>query len=75
MNGSSSGYDTDSVRERLTRASRYSVRSIDLDAIVVRYEDQPDRCTVAPRECSESERLTTWLSADLDLFVDLEETR
>ncbi|MDJ1433151.1 hypothetical protein [Halostagnicola sp. A-GB9-2] len=75
MNGSSSGYGTDGVRQRLERATQYSTKSIDLDAIVVRYENQPDRCTVTPRECSESERLTTWLTADRQAFVALENMR
>ncbi len=75
MNGSSSGYGTDGVRQRLERATQYSIESIDLEAVVVRYESQPDRCTLAPRECPESERLTTWLSADLDAFTALEDAR
>ncbi|WP_092905787.1 DUF7511 domain-containing protein [Halostagnicola kamekurae] len=75
MNESSSEYHTDSVRERLSMASGYSTRSIDLDAIVVRYETQADRCTITPRECPERDRLTTWLSADVDAFVDLADAR
>jgi len=46
-----------------------------LEAIVVRYQDGPDRCTIAPKACSDAERLTTWLSADLDLFVDVTDAR
>ncbi|AHG01465.1 hypothetical protein HALLA_03490 (plasmid) [Halostagnicola larsenii XH-48] len=75
MNEPSSEYDTASVRERLQRAARYSTRSIELDAIVVRYETQSDRCTITPRECADDNRLTTWLSADVDAFVDLEDAR
>lgn len=75
MNEFSSEYHADSVRERLNTASRYSTRSIDLDAIVVRYETQADRCTITPRECPERDRLTTWFSADVDAFVDLEDAR
>lgn len=52
-----------------------SRRSTDLKAIVVRYGNRPDRCTIAPRECTGGERLTAWLSADLDSFADLEENR
>lgn len=47
----------------------------DLEIIVVRYEGRPDRCTVLPRNCPEAERVTTWLSADVDALVDLEEMR
>ena len=46
-----------------------------LECLVVRYRNRPDRCTITPRECSEEERLTHWLSADLSAVVDLEEVR
>ena len=46
-----------------------------LECLVVRYRDRPDRCTITPRECSEEERLTHWLSANLSAVVDLEEVR
>ncbi|MFC7239045.1 hypothetical protein ACFQS4_12555 [Saliphagus sp. GCM10025317] len=48
-------------------------------AIIVRYDDRPDRCTIAPREASAAEdgfdTMTTWLTANADVFVDLEEMR
>ncbi|MGQ3723143.1 DUF7511 domain-containing protein [Natrialba aegyptia] len=46
-----------------------------LESIVVRYENQSDRCTITPEECSDIERLTAWLSADMDAFIDLETAR
>ena len=46
-----------------------------LEAVVVRYETGADRCTIFPRECVDEKKLTTWLSADLSAFVDLECTR
>lgn len=50
-------------------------RAIHLESTVVRYEARSDRCTVFPQECTEVEKLTTWLSADLSAFVDLESAR
>ncbi|MCW8172130.1 DUF7511 domain-containing protein [Natrialba swarupiae] len=75
MSDPASGYDDRSVRERLETAAEYSRPSIDLEAIVVRYESRPDQCTVVPQECPEEKRLTTWLSADLRSFVELDEVR
>ena len=77
MTGSASDHELDSVRQRLAAATERSTdsRRIGLEAIVVRYEDRPDRCTITPRECPEGERLTTWLSADIDAFVALEAMR
>ncbi|GAB3665512.1 DUF7511 domain-containing protein [Halopiger thermotolerans] len=77
MTDSTSEYDSEGVRQRLATAARYPprTRSIDLESIVVRYEDRPDRCTITPRECADSDRLTTWLSADVDAFVDLDRMR
>lgn len=75
MTGSDSGYDDRTTRQRLSTATRHSDRRIDLEPIVVRYENRADRCTITPRECSEERRLTTWLSADVSAFVDLEDVR
>lgn len=43
---------------------------IELELVVVRYEDASNRCTLLPRECSEEAGLTTWLSANEAAFVD-----
>ncbi|MFA9416595.1 hypothetical protein [Natrinema sp. HArc-T2] len=75
MTGSTSGYDDRTTRQRLATVAQYDHDADALESTVVRYEDGPDRCTIAPRECSEPERLTTWLSADLDMVVDLDEMR
>ncbi|MFB6308062.1 MAG: hypothetical protein ABEH35_01910 [Haloarculaceae archaeon] len=48
---------------------------IQLEMAIVRYTDRPDRCTVHNPDCDEIERLSTWLSADLSLAVDLESMR
>jgi hypothetical protein len=39
---------------------------VTLELALVRYADRPDRCTITPRECPETERLTAWLSAEND---------
>jgi hypothetical protein len=44
---------------------------VELALTVVRYSDAPDRCTLHPPDASGQERLTRWLSADTDAFVDL----
>ncbi|ADD05939.1 uncharacterized protein Nmag_2378 [Natrialba magadii ATCC 43099] len=41
-----------------------------LERIVVQYEDGPNQWTLVPQEGTAEERLTAWLSADEDLFVD-----
>lgn len=78
MNDSSHGsreYGDRTVRQRLDAATADSDRSIALECLVVRYRDRPDRCTITPRECSDDERLTHWLSADTTAIVDLEAMR
>ncbi|WP_222918324.1 hypothetical protein [Natrinema sp. SYSU A 869] len=75
MNGSTGGYGDRSPRQRLATATQYSTDETDLESIVVRYEDRPDRCTITPRTCSDSERMTTWLSADVQAIVDLADVR
>jgi hypothetical protein len=46
-----------------------------LHSVVVTYEDGADRCTLYPRRQSCRERMSSWLSADFDAFVGLEEMR
>lgn len=46
-----------------------------LRSVVVNYESGPDRRTVYPAGVPDHERLTRWLSADDDAFVDLAVTR
>ncbi|MFC6768595.1 DUF7511 domain-containing protein [Natrinema soli] len=66
-----SGYDDRSARRRLAAVAQHESDAPALESIVVRYEDRPDRCTIAPRECSEEDQLTTWISANVRTFVDL----
>lgn len=74
MTGSTSGYDDRTTRQRLATATQYD-RDDTLELTVSNRERGPDRGTIAPRECSKAEAVTTWLSADLEAFVDLDERR
>jgi hypothetical protein len=58
-----------------TPRSAQSHRPITVRSRLVRYDDRPDRRTVYPPGCSGDARLSTWLSADSDAFVDLETVR
>ncbi|WP_135824483.1 DUF7511 domain-containing protein [Halorussus ruber] len=44
--------------------------SIELDSVVVNYDDRPDRRTIYPAEASGVERMSAWITADDDGFVD-----
>ena len=50
-------------------------RAYELNSVVVRYEDRPNRCTVYPRRDSCQERTAAWFSADFDAFVPLDSMR
>lgn len=41
----------------------------------VEYDGRPDRRTVYPAEATGVERMSTWLSADADVFVSLAASR
>lgn len=47
----------------------------ELDSVVVSREDGPDRRTIYPEGTSGVERMSTWLTADDDGFVELESFR
>lgn len=48
---------------------------VTLESTLVRHERGPDRRTVYPPRLSEVARMSTWLSADSDAFVDLDAAR
>ena len=50
-------------------------RPVTLRSSLVRYDDDSDRRTVYPRGLSGVARMSTWLTADDDAFVDLESAR
>lgn len=49
--------------------------TVQLHAVVVQYDERPDRCTVYDRETTGIERTTTWITADASAFVALDEMR
>lgn len=49
--------------------------SIELDSVVVNYDDRPDRRTVYPAEASGIERMSAWLTAADAGFVNVDEMR
>jgi hypothetical protein len=48
---------------------------VTLTAALVRYDGRPDRRTVYPPELSSVARMSTWLTANADAFVDLDSAR
>ena len=76
MNGSADGTDETAGDEGATVTDVADGEGMALfDAVVVRYESESDRCTLVPHEGSPTEKLNAWLSADLELVVDLDEAR
>lgn len=63
---SSKGSDEESQDDTTWRGVR---------AIVERYRDEPNRCTIVPTGTDEEERLTTWITAEAPFYVDLWESR
>ncbi|MFC6717154.1 hypothetical protein ACFQGT_06340 [Natrialbaceae archaeon GCM10025810] len=43
--------------------------------VVVENDDEPDECAIFPREATEVELMTTWISASGDAFTDLASVR
>jgi hypothetical protein len=50
-------------------------RDFALHSVVVEYDGRPDRCTIYPRRSACRDRVASWLSADREAFVGLEEMR
>ena len=49
--------------------------SAELDHVTVENDDAPDECAIFPREASEAELMTTWITACEDSFVSLDSMR
>ncbi|MCU4743091.1 DUF7511 domain-containing protein [Natronoglomus mannanivorans] len=77
MYGSASSPDDDTARDHISTTDWEPERPATpaLEAVVVRYENQPDRCTISPANCSDESKRTTWLSADIESFVRLDDMR
>jgi hypothetical protein len=49
---------------------------IDIGSEIIEYDDRPDECTLFPRSVgTRDERMTVWLTARGDAFVDAREHR
>ena len=46
-----------------------------LAADIVTYPDAPDECTLSPREVTEDQTTTAWITARGDAFVSADEMR
>ncbi|MFC7139061.1 hypothetical protein ACFQMA_04310 [Halosimplex aquaticum] len=46
-----------------------------LELALVRYTDRPDRCTIHPPDATGVERMSTWISVDRSLVVDVDSMR
>lgn len=66
---------SDSRSDRRHRFGPSRTDSRDLHAEIVEYPDSPDRVTVYPPGLTGVDRMSTWLSADRSLLVDLDERR
>jgi hypothetical protein len=44
-------------------------------AVVETYDDEPDQCTIFPREVAGLDRMTTWITAREDSFIALARMR
>ena len=49
--------------------------SPELEHITVENDEAPDECALFPREASERELLTTWITAQEGSYIDLESAR
>lgn len=49
--------------------------SVSLDSIVVSNDDEPDECTLYPREATGIDLMTRWMTAREGSYVDLESAR
>ncbi|WP_438267639.1 DUF7511 domain-containing protein [Halorussus aquaticus] len=47
--------------------------TLDLRLTIVKYHEQPDRGTIHPPELTGSNRMETWLTANMSAFVALSE--
>ncbi|WP_121742136.1 DUF7511 domain-containing protein [Natronorubrum halophilum] len=48
---------------------------IELDHATIENEDAPDECAIFPREATEEELMTNWITAHDDSFVSLTSMR
>ncbi|WP_254766851.1 DUF7511 domain-containing protein [Salinilacihabitans rarus] len=58
-----------------TRRDGADPQSPPIDHVTVENDDAPNECALFPREASEEELLTTWITAHEGSYVDLESMR
>lgn len=46
-----------------------------LEHVTAEYEDGPDACTMYPRNCTDHEIATHWITAETGSYVDLSDMR
>jgi len=67
--------DDDGTERESAMQARLADRFPMLAAEIVTGNDRPAECTVYPRDASEAERMTRWITAEEGSFVDLDEMR
>ncbi|SER74413.1 DUF7511 domain-containing protein [Natrinema salaciae] len=76
MDGSAHGSDEGTTHEYAADTDESETAGAVLfDAIVVRYRSASDRCTLVPHDGTTEEKLNSWLTADLETVVDLDDAR
>ncbi|GAA0667029.1 hypothetical protein ACFQDG_09080 [Natronoarchaeum mannanilyticum] len=76
LDGTGGDHKNESGAGRVPAESNGARRRIrDLRHEVVSYPDAPDRCTIFPPDATGVARMSTWLTADHDAFVDLATVR
>ncbi|MFC5366245.1 DUF7511 domain-containing protein [Salinirubrum litoreum] len=73
--GSSGATHPDGASSSATAPHAIDSRDFALHSVVVEYDGRPDRCTIYPRRSRCRDRVASWLSADREAFVGLEEMR
>jgi hypothetical protein len=65
--------DSDVTRE--SAVDEPATETPHLRAVVERYENRPDQCTIYPENDDGIDRTTTWITAIGSAFVDVSRTR
>lgn len=66
---------TDETRDRPPVEAPADPQPPMLAATIDRSGDRPATCTLHPPDATDAERVTAWLTAEADAFVDLDEMR
>lgn len=64
-------HDIDSRRER----TEPDDPTVELDHVTIELDSAPDECAIFPRDASDEQLLTCWITAQGGSFVDLESIR